>query len=1005
MLVTLVLLVFGIVLFDMRGRLKATEKRLALLEEVMGNASSPMRHDHPREDEDDEPAQGTSAPARVVERDITPPAPAVILSRRSGEDETPFIHAATAEAIEETGSLAPEHDRTEAQAIAPELARSARASFSFEELFGRQLPIWAGGVTLAVAGVLLVKYSIDAGLLSPLVRVLLGLLFGGALIGGAEAALRLEEKVRDARVRQALAGAGLATLYAAILAAHMLYGLVGPGLAFAGLAGVTGLAMALSLRFGAPSALLGLVGGLAAPALVKAGQPNIPLLSCYLALAVGGLCMLSRTQRWMWLGISALVGGAGWGVVMLAMGALDWASSLSIGLLVLMLGVALPVLAFPETRAALLRTGAALAAAAQMAALVATGGFGLLQWGLFGLLSIALVWLGRQAALRPLAAVGASVGLLLTAVWPAPETGHFALVMLGLTAIYGGTALLRVWRCGLVEAGQIAGLALGGFAVALGQLWQTGLDEEFALLALAAAGLPGAAMAMGWRCETRHRDARFVTLASAAALLLAVAGGLGLPRWMLSIVIAALAVGLLALAELAKDRRVEWSGWSFAFIALVVLAGSDEVARLWGDGADVPGWQGVIRWTAGAAMATLFARRARFAEGRMVAQGVAVLLAYGTVAQAVPALWLPVAAALGLAGLAQGVRKLSLRSTMPALGVALTVVMLWAGWPLALWLGQALMSLVGEPVLVSDLPPIGEAMRRLALPAAATGFALWRNGSIMGPIGQRIGCAVVGALGSVAAHIAFKQIFGLASLGDVTRLALAERTVWEGILIMSGFVAWRGGIALPHSMPPKNDTRLSAALANGTVSGRLVGTILVGAGLGHLLVYSLLLHNPLWFPQVVGSWPLFNLLPVLLALAFVALKVADDWSPRVADGVRMGLISLVGLAMLRQLFVGPLLTVPGVSATEDILRSVLALALAIGFLLWGIRRQARDWRIASLLLMLLAVAKVFLFDASGLTGLLRIASFLALGFSLIGIGWLYNRLLREPVNNSATIAA
>ncbi|WP_254657155.1 hypothetical protein [Sphingobium fuliginis] len=107
--------------------------------------------------------------------------------------------------------------------------------------------------------------------------------------------------------------------------------------------------------------------------------------------------MLSRTQRWMWLGVSALVGGAGWGVVMLAMGALDWASSLSVGLLVLMLGMALPVLAFSGTRAALLRMGAAVVAAGQMAALVATGGFGLLQWGLFGLLSLMLVWLGRDA--------------------------------------------------------------------------------------------------------------------------------------------------------------------------------------------------------------------------------------------------------------------------------------------------------------------------------------------------------------------------------------------------------------------------------------------------------------------------------------------------------------------------------------------------------------------------------------------------------------------------------
>jgi uncharacterized membrane protein len=41
--------------------------------------------------------------------------------------------------------------------------------------------------------------------------------------------------------------------------------------------------------------------------------------------------------------------------------------------------------------------------------------------------------------------------------------------------------------------------------------------------------------------------------------------------------------------------------------------------------------------------------------------------------------------------------------------------------------------------------------------------------------------------------------------------------------------------------------------------------------------------------------------------------------------------------------------------------------------------------------MLGAVAKVFLLDASGLEGLMRIASFIALGLSLIGIGWLYSR--------------
>jgi uncharacterized membrane protein len=108
------------------------------------------------------------------------------------------------------------------------------------------------------------------------------------------------------------------------------------------------------------------------------------------------------------------------------------------------------------------------------------------------------------------------------------------------------------------------------------------------------------------------------------------------------------------------------------------------------------------------------------------------------------------------------------------------------------------------------------------------------------------------------------------------------------------------------------------------------------------------------------------------------------------------MVMVIGFAWasLRQAFHGTLLVSPGVSDLEDILRSILGIALAIGFLLWGIRRKRHDWRIASLVLMLVAVAKVFLFDASGLEGLLRIASFVALGFSLIGIGWLYSRQLR-----------
>jgi uncharacterized membrane protein len=178
------------------------------------------------------------------------------------------------------------------------------------------------------------------------------------------------------------------------------------------------------------------------------------------------------------------------------------------------------------------------------------------------------------------------------------------------------------------------------------------------------------------------------------------------------------------------------------------------------------------------------------------------------------------------------------------------------------------------------------------------------------------------------------------------------------------------------------------------------GAILLGAAFAHSALHTLLLHNPLWAEQAVGPLPILNLLilayavPAAVILAIDRLPTVKELIPdRTFTLAWMVLILLFTASMLRQLFHGSLLVDLGLSEAEDIARSILAIALAIGFLLWGIRTQRRDWRIGSLVLMLAAVAKVFLWDTSGLEGLIRIASFVALGFSLIGIGWLYSRQL------------
>jgi uncharacterized membrane protein len=51
--------------------------------------------------------------------------------------------------------------------------------------------------------------------------------------------------------------------------------------------------------------------------------------------------------------------------------------------------------------------------------------------------------------------------------------------------------------------------------------------------------------------------------------------------------------------------------------------------------------------------------------------------------------------------------------------------------------------------------------------------------------------------------------------------------------------------------------------------------------------------------------------------------------------------------------------------------------------------------------ILLAVLKVFLVDAAGLTGLYRVASFLGLGVCLIALGYLYQRFVLRGADQAS----
>jgi uncharacterized membrane protein len=73
--------------------------------------------------------------------------------------------------------------------------------------------------------------------------------------------------------------------------------------------------------------------------------------------------------------------------------------------------------------------------------------------------------------------------------------------------------------------------------------------------------------------------------------------------------------------------------------------------------------------------------------------------------------------------------------------------------------------------------------------------------------------------------------------------------------------------------------------------------------------------------------------------------------------------------------------------------SIAWLLTALGLLAYGIMYGSKTARVASLGFMLMTVAKVFLLDAGQLEGLYRVASFLGLGLSLIGLSVFYTRYI------------
>lgn len=164
-------------------------------------------------------------------------------------------------------------------------------------------------LSLALSGVFFVQYGIENGYLSPFWRVMGALTLGACLIAAGEWIRRRSGDGNDSHtvhLPSVFSGAGLVALFAGVLAARQMYGLIGPEMALFGLVAVSILAVVLGWFYGPLLAAVGIIGATAAPFLVGGSSDDGWLFYYYFALiAVAGM-LVDAIKRWAWVSVLSL---------------------------------------------------------------------------------------------------------------------------------------------------------------------------------------------------------------------------------------------------------------------------------------------------------------------------------------------------------------------------------------------------------------------------------------------------------------------------------------------------------------------------------------------------------------------------------------------------------------------------------------------------------------------------------------------------------------------------
>jgi uncharacterized membrane protein len=145
-------------------------------------------------------------------------------------------------------------------------------------------------------------------------------------------------------------------------------------------------------------------------------------------------------------------------------------------------------------------------------------------------------------------------------------------------------------------------------------------------------------------------------------------------------------------------------------------------------------------------------------------------------------------------------------------------------------------------------------------------------------------------------------------------------------------------------------------------------------------------------------------LPAVLAITLALIARTTRPMPyRVIAATTAVILALFYLTLqVRRLFHGPILAGPTGDA-EQYCYSTVWLIFGIALLAVGFFLRSQPARYLALGVITVTVAKVFIWDTASISGIYRALSVIGLGVVLLGIGWLYQRLLYPRTPAAAAV--